>query len=73
MCISNSGAPLQQLGVSDVQRAMKVFGRTYLDALGWRPLSSEFDYRDTMHRIYEQVITPEVLEEFFLSRAPDNG
>lgn len=64
MCISNSGAPLQALGVGDVSRAMKAFGRTYLDALGWRPLSTEFDYRVTMREVYEQVITPDILEQF---------
>jgi AcrR family transcriptional regulator len=64
MCISNSGAPLRELGVGDSSRALKAFGRTYLDALGWRPLSTEFDYRQTMRRIYEDVITPDVLEQF---------
>jgi AcrR family transcriptional regulator len=64
MCISNSGAPLRELGVGDSSRALKAFGRTYLDALGWRPLSTEFDYRATMRRIYEHVITPEILGRF---------
>ena len=64
MCISNSGAPLRELGVDDSSRALKAFGRTYLDALGWRPLSTEFDYRHTMRRIYEHVITPDILERF---------
>lgn len=64
MCISNSGAPLQGLGVDDPREVAKTFGRTYLDALGWRPLSSEFDYRETMRRIYKELITPEVAELF---------
>lgn len=64
MCISNSGAPLRDLGVGDSSRALKAFGRTYLDALGWRPLSTEFDYRETMRRTYEHVITRDILDQF---------
>jgi AcrR family transcriptional regulator len=64
MCISNSGAQLQGLGVDDPREVAKTFGRTYLDALGWRPLSSEFDYRETMRRIYRDVITPDVAALF---------
>jgi len=64
MCISNSGAPLDGLGVNDPQEVSKIFGRTYLDALGWKPLSGEFDYRKTMQRIYRDVITPDVVARF---------
>lgn len=64
MCIGNSGTPLRTLGIGDSAMVSKTFGRTYLDALGWRPLSSEFDYRGTMRRIYEDVITPDIRERF---------
>lgn len=64
MCINNSGAPLQGLGVDDPGEVAKTFGRTYLDALGWRPLSNEFDYRETMRRIYRDLITPDVAAQF---------
>ncbi len=64
MCISNSGAPLGGLGVDDPREIAKTFGRTYLDALGWKPLSTDFDYRETMRRIYRDVITPDIIEQF---------
>ena len=64
MCISNSGAPLDGLGVDDPREIAKTFGRTYLDALGWKPLSGEFDYRETMRRIYRNVITPDIIAQF---------
>jgi AcrR family transcriptional regulator len=64
MCISNSDTPLHGLGVDDPREVTKTFGRICLDALGWRPLSTEFDYRETMRRIYRDVITADIFAQF---------
>ena len=42
---------------------VRTCGLALLDAYGWRPLSGEWDYRETMRRIYTEVFPPEVIEE----------
>jgi len=37
-------------------------GRIFLDGIGWRPLSSEWDYRATRKRFYQEVF-PELLSD----------
>jgi hypothetical protein len=53
--------PLPPDGVRDPRRVQRSLGSRLLDSLGWRPLSTEWDYADTMRRIYTEVIPPEAL------------
>jgi AcrR family transcriptional regulator len=46
--------------VRDPQRVQRSMGSRLLDSLGWRPLSTEWDYAATMRRIYTELIPPEV-------------
>jgi AcrR family transcriptional regulator len=41
--------------VDDPRAILRRMGGRLLDGLGWRPLSSEWDYRATMSRIYTEV------------------
>jgi AcrR family transcriptional regulator len=41
-----------------------------LDGLGWRPLTSEWDYRATMARIYDEILTPRLLASLGLHEDP---
>ena len=50
-------------GTPENVHLVRMYGRTLLDAYGWRPLSTEWDYRETMRRIYTEVFPPEVIEE----------
>jgi AcrR family transcriptional regulator len=55
----SSSAPL--VGVGDPRVVLRRMGGRLLDGLGWRPLSSEWDYRATMARIYAEVFPPRLL------------
>jgi hypothetical protein len=48
-------------GISDPRPVLRRAGGRLLDGLGWRPLSSEWDYRATMARIYTEVFPPGLL------------
>jgi len=50
-------------GTPEDARLVRMCARALLDAYGWRPLSTEWDYRETMRRIYTEVFPPEVIEE----------
>ena len=52
-------------GTPENVHLVRMCGRALLDAYGWRPLSTEWDYRETMRRIYTEVFPPEVIEEVF--------
>jgi AcrR family transcriptional regulator len=56
-----SASSLEEIGVSDPRRPMRVLGRELLDGLRWRPLSTEWDYRETLRRIYRELYPPSVL------------
>jgi AcrR family transcriptional regulator len=59
----STDAPLAQSGVAGPIPTLRLIGNAVLDGLGWRPLSTEWDYRETMRRIYTEVFPPEVIEE----------
>ena len=59
----STDAPLAQSGVAGPVATLRLVGNAVLDGLGWRPLSSAWDYRETMRRIYTEVFPPEVIEE----------
>ena len=48
------GSPPPLVGVGDPRVVLRRMGGRLLDGLGWRPLSSEWDYRATMKRIYAE-------------------
>jgi hypothetical protein len=50
----------------DPRAAMRRLGSSFLDGIGWRPLTSEWDYRRTLHRIYSEVFSPDFLHELGL-------
>jgi AcrR family transcriptional regulator len=50
----------------DPRAAMRRLGSAFLDGIGWRPLTSEWDYRRTLHRIYGEVFPPDFLHELGL-------
>jgi AcrR family transcriptional regulator len=52
--------PAADLGVNDVVKVLRRSGSVILDGFGWRPLSSDWDYRKTMRRIYGELF-PEVV------------
>jgi hypothetical protein len=54
-------SPPPAAGVGDPRVVLRRMGGRLLDGLGWRPLSSEWDYRATMARIYAEVFPPSLL------------
>jgi AcrR family transcriptional regulator len=58
-----SGAELAKtLGIEEPPRAARRFGGRLMDGFNWRPLSTEWDYRTTMRRIYEELFPPVVID-----------
>ena len=53
---------MAQWQLSDPRRQLREASGLMLDGLGWRPLSSEWDYRKTLKRIYAEVLTPEAIQ-----------
>jgi AcrR family transcriptional regulator len=51
-----------ELGVGDPIGAARWFGGRLLDGCGWRPLSDEWDYGQTMRRIYGELFTPVIID-----------
>jgi len=49
--------PLQQLGVRDSGAALVRIASAMLDGLGWVPLSSVFDYQETLQRIAAELFS----------------
>ena len=69
-CLLNTGTNLFDPGTSFKERGtpenvqlVRMCGRGLLDGYGWRPLSTKWDYRETMRRIYREVLPPEVIRE----------
>jgi hypothetical protein len=52
----------KKMKVDDVAVTARHFGGRLLDGFGWRPLSDEWDYRETMRRIYGELFTPVVID-----------
>ena len=51
---------------ADPRAAMRRLGSAFLDGIGWRPLTAEWDYRRTLHRVYAEVYSPDFLHELGL-------
>jgi AcrR family transcriptional regulator len=56
-----SALPPSAVADVDPRAVMRKVGSQLLDALAWHPTSSEWDYRETMNRIYSEVFPPEYL------------
>ena len=67
--IASASSPAD-IGVADPRRPLRVLGRELLDGIRWRPLSSEWDYGETMRRIYTELYPPEVLAPLGLAADP---
>jgi AcrR family transcriptional regulator len=57
----NDATLLREAGVVDLEQSNRRILRTFLDGLGWRPLSTEHDYDETMRRLQAELLTPPLL------------
>ena len=57
----------------DPSAAMRRLGSAFLDGIGWQPLTAEWDYRDTLHRIYAEIFSSEFLDELGLQSSRPNN
>lgn len=64
-----SPLPPVEIGNIDPRAVMRKVGSQLLDSLAWRPMSSEWDYRATMKRIYRELFPPEYLATLGLAAA----
>jgi AcrR family transcriptional regulator len=62
------GVPHLEHERRDPRAAMHRVGAAFLDGLGWKPLTGECDYRQTMRHIYSEVYPPGFLAELGLVR-----
>jgi AcrR family transcriptional regulator len=51
----------------DPRAAMRRLGSAFLDGIGWRPLTSEWDYRRTLHWVYTEIFPADFLNELGLA------
>jgi AcrR family transcriptional regulator len=52
---SFGGAPLESIGIPDPLEEVMRSGHCMLDGYGWRPLSSEWDYEETIRRVQREL------------------
>jgi AcrR family transcriptional regulator len=57
-----SDSPLMKKWFDHIRFKDGVFGEIVLDGLGWKPLSSEWDYKETRKRFFQEVF-PELLDQ----------
>ncbi len=57
--LMDTGVATRQLGIRDGFRVARDATTVLLDALGWNPLSSEWDYSQTRQRIQTTLFAPE--------------
>ncbi len=50
-----SDSPVMQKWFKKIKFMHGTFGRIVLDGMGWRPLSGEWDYNETIRRFYREV------------------
>jgi len=62
-----SDSPVMKKWFDRIRFRDGVFGEIVLDGLGWKPLSTEWDYRETKKRFYREVF-PELLEDSEVKR-----
>ena len=57
--IITSSDQLDQLGIKDPYAAFRTNVLRMLDGFDWRPLSTEYDYTQSLNRIQEEVFPDE--------------
>ena len=57
--IMASDIPLAERGLGDPLRALARNGEAFLDGYAWRPLSSEWNYQETVERVAAEVFPDE--------------
>jgi AcrR family transcriptional regulator len=55
-----TGTPLVDLGVRDPYRVINRNAQLMLDGIGWKPLSTEWDYQATAERAAEELFPQEI-------------
>jgi len=60
--MKDSDSPVMQKWFKRIKFMHGTFGKIVLDGIGWRPLSSEWDYSNTIKRFYSESF-PELLHE----------
>ena len=53
--MKESDSPVMQKWFKKIKFTHGTFGKIVLDGIGWRPLSSEWDYYETIRRFYREV------------------
>jgi AcrR family transcriptional regulator len=62
----SSGLPDLEGEGLDPRAAMHRLGSAFLDGLRWRPLAADWDYRETLRRVYVELFPPDFLEQLGL-------
>lgn len=57
-----SDSPVMKKWFDRIRFRDGAFGEIVLDGLGWKPLSTEWNYKETRHRFFQEVF-PELLED----------
>jgi hypothetical protein len=57
-----SDSPVMKKWFDRIRFRHGVFGEIVLDGMGWKPLSTEWDYKETRKRFFKEVF-PELLDE----------
>lgn len=57
-----SDTPLAQAGIAHPRQAVDHALGTMLDGYGWRPLSNEWDYRETRRRVHSESFPEEIVQ-----------
>jgi AcrR family transcriptional regulator len=63
MVMQESDSPVMGKWFEKIKFSHGMFGRIVLDGMGWRPLSAEWHYSETIRRFYQEVFPELVLEE----------
>ena len=56
-------SPVMEKWLKKINFSHGMFGRIILDGMGWRPLSSEWRYSETVKRFYQEVFPELALDE----------
>jgi len=65
--IVRSDMPIAEMGISHPGPAIQYTMGAMMDGCGWRPFTSEHDYRATRERVYADVFTPSAVREILQS------
>lgn len=61
--IIRSDTPIDHAGIQHPEASVLYALGAMLDGFGWRPLSTEFDYRKTRERVYKELFAKPVLDD----------